>query len=1231
VVGVIASFARAPAPYIGLQAGASPTEIKEVVMNAPLPAEVMRALATLSLDDKYALARWRAFMSGIQALVRLPILQHTRDTMAGLNTAGFISGYRGSPLGGYDQALWQAKEHLAAHHVVFQPGVNEELGATAVWGTQQLDLYPDKNKFDGVFGLWYGKGPGVDRCSDVFKHANMAGTAKHGGVVAVAGDDHVAKSSSVAHQSDHIFKACGLPVFFPANVQEILDFGLHAFALSRFSGLWASLKAIQEIVESSSSVLVDPDRVRIVLPEDFVMPPGGLHIRWPDSPLEQEARLMDFKWYAALAYIRANRLNRTIIDSAQARLGLIASGKAYNDTRQALHDLGLDDLTCARIGIRLHKVGVVWPLEANITREFATGLQEILVIEEKRQMIEYQLKEELYNWREDVRPNVLGKFSDADGDRSGGEWAQPNPAGNWLLRAKADLNPAIIAKAIAQRLDRLGLLAQLGSDLRARIRQRLDVIDAKERGQQTLKLAASDERAPWFCSGCPHNTSTKVPEGSRAMAGIGCHYMVVWMDRATTTFTQMGGEGVPWVGQAPFTTEPHVFANLGDGTYFHSGVLAVRQSIAAKVNITYKILFNDAVAMTGGQPVDGTLRVPELTRELQAEGVQRIAIVTDDPDKYRVPLDLASGVTIHHRDALDAVQREMRDVPGCSVIIYEQTCATEKRRRIKRGKLPAQTQRVVINEAVCEGCGDCSVQSNCLSVEPVETEFGRKRRINQHTCNQDFSCVKGFCPSFVTVDGAKLRSTTHAPQQTQRPDPFALPELPEPDSTLAHHAYGIVVAGIGGTGVITIGQLLGMAAHIEGKGIVTQDSAGLAQKGGATWSHIQIADNPEAIHTTRVATAEADLVIGCDPIVTAQAATLTTMDAGRTRVALNTHATPTAAFVRDGGWQFPAAHCDSVIDAAARPGEVSRLDANQLATQLLGDSLYANPLMLGFAWQKGWVPLSRQALLRAIELNGVQVANNLAAFEWGRRAAHDLAAVMRLAVPAQTVRFMKPAVPQEDLAELIRQRVADLTAYQDAAYARQYLGYVERVREAEQHFGSTRLAETVARNLYKLMAYKDEYEVARLLTDPAFEQGLAEQFEAVPGQTLRVSYNLAPPAWAALLGGTAGKHRFGPWLRPGLRLLARLKFLRGTHFDPFGRTRERRTERSLAREYRASLNVVLRSLNAGNLPQAIEIARIPEDIRGYGPIKERNLQAACEKWALLMKDWAERELVAMSS
>ncbi|MDH5540189.1 MAG: indolepyruvate ferredoxin oxidoreductase family protein, partial [Rhizobacter sp.] len=848
-------------------------------MNAPLPEAIRKALESVTLDDKYSLPSGRAFMSGVQALVRLPMLQRQRDAAAGLNTAGFISGYRGSPLGGYDQALAAAKKHLAANHIVFQPGVNEELGATAVWGTQQLDIYPQSKKYDGVFGIWYGKGPGVDRSADVFKHANMAGTARHGGVIALAGDDHVAKSSTAAHQSDHIFKACGTPVFFPSGVQDILDMGLHAFAMSRFAGLWSGMKTIQEVVESSASVSIDPDRVKIVMPEDFVMPPGGLHIRWPDGALEQEARLMDYKWYAALAYVRANRLNHNVIEGPNGgkadRFGLIASGKAYNDTRQALADLGLDDATCRQLGVRLHKVNVVWPLEATITREFARGLQEILVVEEKRQVIEYQLKEELYNWRADVRPNVLGKFDEPEGDVDrdgpfgghGGEWSMPNPSENWLLRPKADLTPAIVAKAIAKRLKKLGL-APAGSEIAARMDARLAVVEARER--ELIEVQSSGERAPWFCSGCPHNTSTRVPEGSRAMAGIGCHFMAVWMDRSTSTFSQMGGEGAAWVGQAPFTNDAHVFANLGDGTYFHSGLLAIRQAVAAGVNITYKVLYNDAVAMTGGQRVGERPEghsVLQIMKSLVAEGVVKLVIVTDQPEKYR-GATLEAGVTVHHRDELDAIQRQFREIKGTTAIIYDQTCATEKRRRRKRGTMAESDRRVVINELVCEGCGDCSVQSNCLSVEPAETEFGRKRRINQSNCNKDLSCLKGFCPSFVTVQGGQLKKPK---REERRLDPAQAsaqwPALPEPLLPSMQKAWGIVVGGVGGTGVITIGQLLGMAAHLEGKGVVTQDAGGLAQKGGATWSHIQIADHPDAIHTTKVDTAKADLVIACDSIV----------------------------------------------------------------------------------------------------------------------------------------------------------------------------------------------------------------------------------------------------------------------------------------------------------------------------------------------------------------------------
>ena len=1179
-------------------------------MNAPLPDAVRRALEHITLDDKYTLDRGRAFMSGVQALVRLPMLQRQRDRAAGLDTAGFISGYRGSPLGTYDQSLWAAKKHLAEHRIVFQPGVNEELAATAVWGTQQLDLFPQTKRHDGVFGIWYGKGPGVDRCIDVFKHANMAGTARHGGVLAIAGDDHIAKSSTAAHQSDHVFKACGMPVFFPSTVQEILDHGLHAIALSRYAGVWSGMKTIQEVVESSSSVSVDPDRVDILLPEDFQMPPGGLHIRWPDAPLEQEARLMDHKWYAALAYIRANRLNHNVVEGPNDRFGLIASGKAYNDLRQALHDLGLDDDTCRALGVRVHKVGVVWPLEASITRRFAQGLQEILVVEEKRQMIEYQLKEELYNWRADVRPNVLGKFDEPDGDQSGGEWSMPNPSQNWLLRAKADLTPSIIARAVARRLKRLGVPA----DVAARMDERLRVIDAREQALAAQAKTPVGERTPWFCSGCPHNTSTRVPEGSRALAGIGCHYMATWMDRDTVTFSQMGGEGVAWVGQAPFTTDAHVFANLGDGTYFHSGLLAIRQSIASGVNITYKILYNDAVAMTGGQRVGERPEghsVPQIMQTLVAEGVAKLVIVTDDPVKY-AGVALSPGVTVHHRDELDAIQRQFRALKGTTAIIYDQTCATEKRRRRKRGLMADPAKRVVINEAVCEGCGDCSVQSNCLSVEPVETEFGRKRRINQNSCNKDFSCVKGFCPSFVTVEGGQLRK----PQRQKKGDLAALPPLPEPALPMAESAWGIVVAGVGGTGVITIGQILGMAAHLEGKGVVTQDAAGLAQKGGATWSHIQIANRPEAIFTTKVDTAQADLVIACDPLVAAQRPTLATMQPGRTWVALNRHGAPTASLVRNPDWQFPEAGCDSALEQAVGAQGLGTFDAEQAATELLGDSIYANPLLLGYAWQHGRIPLGRTAILRAMELNGVQVAANQAAFEWGRRCAHDPSGVRSLFAAQKVIQIVR----RPSLDETIARRTEFLSAYQNAAYAEQYRAFVARVREAEAPLSSTRLTEAVAQGLFKLMAYKDEYEVARLHADAAFAAKVGEMFDG----EVKLVHHFAPP----ILGKTDAQGRpvkqaFGPWMHKALPWLATLKFLRGTAFDPFGRTEERRTERALIQEYRASVEALLARLSKERLDTAVEIARLPLEIRGFGHVKAANLEKVRAKWLALMGAWRD--------
>ena len=1198
-------------------------------MNAPLPPHIRQALESVTLDDKYALDHGRAFMSGVQALVRLPMLQRVRDAQVGKNTAGFISGYRGSPLGGYDQALVKAEKYLKAQHIVFQPGVNEELAATALWGTQQLGFAPPgSNKFDGVFGIWYGKGPGVDRCSDVFKHANMAGTTPWGGVIAVAGDDHVAKSSTAVHQSDHIFKACGTPVFFPASVQEILDLGVHGFALSRFSGVWSGMKTIQEIVESSATAEIDPNRVQIKLPTDFEMPPGGLHIRWPDHALDQEARLFHYKWYAALAYIRANRLNYNVIEGKNDRFGLIASGKAFNDTRQALNDLGLDVATCQRLGIRLHKVGVVWPLEAQLTREFATGLQEILVVEEKRQVIEYQVKEELYNWRSDVRPNVLGKFSDGEGEGgfSGGEWSMSNPTANTLLRANADLSPALIARAIAQRLKKLGVDA----DTQARLDAHLAILDAKESVMQVLEVQA--DRQPWFCSGCPHNTSTKVPEGSRAMAGIGCHFMTIWMDRATVGFTQMGGEGVPWVGQQPFSHDQHMFANLGDGTYFHSGMLAVRQSIAAGVNITYKILYNDAVAMTGGQQVGERPEghsVVQIAQSMRAEGAVQIIVVTDEPDKYE-GVQLPDGVGVQHRDELDRIQREFREIKGTTVIIYDQTCATEKRRRRKRGSLVDPAKRVVINELVCEGCGDCGVQSNCLSVEPLETALGRKRQINQSTCNKDYSCTKGFCPSFVTVEGGQLKKQAKG----QSVSPHELGDLPEPVRAQTHtqgqEAWGIVVAGVGGTGVITIGQLLGVAAHLEGRSVVTQDAGGLAQKGGATWSHVLIGNGQQDILTTRVSMAAADLIIGCDPIVTAAKETQLRIRAGRTHLALNAHATPTAAFVKNADWQNPSDRCVQELQQAVGPDAVGAFNADAAATQLMGDSIYTNPMMLGYAWQKGWVPLLQDSLLRAMELNAVAVAQNKAAFAWGRRAAVEGAAFLQRLNPGQVVQF----TPRNALDDMLRQRVDFLTAYQNAAYAQRYAAYVQQVRQVDEASGHKPLAltEAVARYLFKLMAYKDEYEVARLHTDPAFHAKISAMFEG----DYTLHYHLAPPLLAQKNDkGELQKRQFGPAMLTAFRLLKQLKFLRGTVFDVFGLTEERRQERASIADYRTTMDLVLAALAADSNPAryqlALQLARIPEQIKGFGHVKARNLKTAQHNQRLLLAQWRDPQAAAKAA
>ena len=1176
-------------------------------MNAPLDRSALEPQPSheISLDDKWTLERGRAFMTGTQALIRLPMMQRERDLKAGLNTAGYITGYRGSPVTSVDMTAVKAKKHLDAHHVKFHPGMNEDLAATAVWGTQQTNLYKDAN-YDGVFAMWYGKGPGVDRCGDVFKHGNNAGSSKNGGVLILAGDDHAAKSSSTAHQSDHILNACGIPVLYPASVQEYIDYGLHAWAMSRYTGLWVSMKCVTDIIESGAVVDFDPDRVQIVTPTDFDLPADGLNIRWPDAILDQEVRMNNYKWYAALAYARANKLNKIIWDSPKPKIGIITAGKSYLDTRQALADLGIDEQAAADIGIRLYKIGMTWPLEAEGVHEFARGLDEILVVEEKRQVLEYALKEELYNLPDGERPRVVGKFDDT------GEWHNKNHTGHgdWLLPATYELSPAQIARAIASRISHYSA----GHPVEQRVRERIAFLEAKELVLKNIPAKANPEtdRIPYFCSGCPHNSSTKVPEGSRALAGIGCHYMVLWMDRETSTFTHMGAEGVTWVGQAPFTSEKHVFTNLGDGTYFHSGILAIRAAVAAKVNITYKILFNDAVAMTGGQNHDGELDPGMISRQIAAEGVTPIIVVTDEPEKYPADYNWAPGVTVRHRSELMDVQRELRDKPGVSAMIYDQTCASEKRRRRKKGEYPDPAKRAVINEAVCEGCGDCSVKSNCLSVEPLETELGRKRQVNQSSCNKDFSCVSGFCPSFVTVEGGALKKPKKAATTEAAP-----PVLPTPAIPSVETPFGILVAGIGGTGVVTVGQILAMAAHVEGKGALVLDQSGLAQKGGPVMSHVRLANNQADLHSTRVGTGSADLVIGCDQIVTASRDALSRMGEGRTWAAVNSSGATTAAFVKNPDWQFPGEGSKGAIVQACGAQNVEFVDAGQIATALMGDSIATNMFMLGYAWQKGRVPLTEASILKAIELNGVSVGFNKSAFNWGRSAAHDLASVTKLTTPAKVIEFKRT----QTLDDIIKRRVELLTAYQNAAYAQQYKSFVEQVRAEEEKLGKgTRLTEAVARYYYKLMAYKDEYEVARLYTDGAFKEKIAGMFEG----DYQLKFHLAPPLLAKHdSNGQLIKQEFGPWMMKAFGVLAKLKGLRGGMFDVFGYTAERKMERALITEYRNTVGGLLPKLNATNLSQAVAIASIPEDIRGYGHVKERHLKAAKEKEANLLANFGK--------
>jgi indolepyruvate ferredoxin oxidoreductase len=1119
--------------------------------------------SSVTLDDKFRVDVGRVFLTGTQALVRLPLLQRALDVAAGRNTAGFISGYRGSPLGGLDIQLWQARAQLEAGHIHFRPGINEDLAATSVWGTQQSALLPTA-KYHGVFALWYGKGPGVDRCGDVFKHANFAGTAPTGGVLLVAGDDHAAKSSTVAHQSEPAFAAALIPVLAPADVREILEFGLHGWAMSRWSGRYVGFKTVADVVETSASLSFGLDDLHIRLP---AAQPPDVHIRPDDAWLAQEARVFRIGLPAAQEYVHANGLDRIVLDPASPALGIITFGKSFHDTMQALSDLG-------GAPVRLLKLALTWPVEPRIVRQFADGLSEIIVIEDKWAFVERQIRDILYDLPH--HPRVLGRFDDS---------------GAVLLRSGGDLSSDDIALALARRLPQTESLVA-----------RREFLERQSAYLAQADLAA--QRKPYFCSGCPHSTSTKVIDGSRALAGIGCHFMAQWMDRNTAFYSQMGGEGAVWIGQAPFTEETHVFANMGDGTYFHSGLMAIRASIAARVNITYKILFNDAVAMTGGQPIDGTLTVPRLSRQLQAEGVATIAVVSDEPEKYAGVADFAAGVTIHHRRDLPDVERRFRDLPGTTAIIYDQTCASEKRRRRKRGTFPDPPRRVFINAEVCEGCGDCSVASNCLSVVPVDTAFGTKRQIDQSSCNKDFSCIEGFCPSFVTAHGATPRKRA----LTQADDSL----LPEPELPHLARPWSILVTGVGGTGVVTIGALLGMAAHLEGRGISVLDSTGMAQKGGSVFSHLRFAEDAGALHGLHVGRGQADVLLACDLAVSAGHDTMATLGRGRTRVVLNTHEAAAAEFVLDRDYRVPTARMRRAIIEAVGGENVEALDATAIATALLGDAIGSNLLLVGFAWQRGLIPLQRASILQAIEMNGTAVAANKAAFAWGRRAAADLLSVLVAAG------LVAPAALPRTLEQILRHRSAHLTAYRNARYARRYRKLVDRVAEAEGRMfsGATALAEAVARNYAKLLAYKDEYEVARLYSAPAFRASLEAQFENIE----RVEVHLAPPLLAKRdSSGKLQKQAYGPAMLHAFRVLALLRGLRGTIFDPFGYSEERRAERRLIADYEAMIEEIVRRLSGETLAVSVALASLPDRIRGFGHVKQKAMREAEAERARLLQ------------
>lgn len=1157
-------------------------------------------LRDVQLTDKYELEDGMAFMSGLQALARIPIVMRRRDLARGFKTAGFISGYRGSPLGAYDLEINRAKKYLKELDIKFLPGVNEDLAATAVWGTQQINLLPGGSDYEGVFGIWYGKAPGVDRSGDVMRHANAYGTSPKGGVLAIVGDDHACKSSTLSCQSDHALYAMQIPQLYPASVAEFVEYGVLGIEMSRYSGCWTALKVTSENVETSGTVDLSKEHIDIQYPTDdeFKMPPGGVHIRNNDKPRDVDWRLQNFKLFACHAFARKNNIDRIMIDAKKPKFGIITAGKSYGDVSQALVELGIDDKVAEKIGLRVYKVGMTWPLEPQGVQDFVKGLDEILIVEEKRELIEYQLKQQIFNWDIKDRPRVVGKYDNK---------------GKRLLPLHNDQSVGMVAHVIAKRLEPFYSSPQ--------IEKALKFFEGRENDMEGYMPPSL--RRPYYCAGCPHNTSTKVPDDSFAMVGIGCHYMVQWMDRNSAMCTHMGGEGVPFIGMADYTKRKHIFANLGDGTYFHSGSLAIRAAVAAEINITYKILYNDAVAMTGGQHVDGDMPVYRVAQQVMAEGIKKAWILSERPEMYKDRFGIPKDVEVLDRNQLENIMEECKNTLGTTVIIYDQTCAAEKRRRRKRGQYPDPAKRVFINDKVCEGCGDCSVQSNCVAVQPVETEYGRKRKINQSACNKDFSCLKGFCPSFVTIYGGEVKKT----KADGGDDIFS--NIPEPKQSKLEHAYNIMVTGIGGTGVLTVGALLGMAAHLEEKFCRNLDMTGLAQKGGEVLSHVRISNTPVDLRIGHIMTGSADLLLACDIVSAVGGTSYETLHPSRTHAVVNTNNTPVADFVTNNEIDFHEGQVRDTLLKVLKPEGQNFVPATEIARTLMGDEIATNIFVVGYAWQKGLIPLTKKSIFRAIELNGVAIDANKKAFNYGRLAAHDPETVTEM------VKTVKGDGKREPIAitldDIIAKRSKYLSEYQNDAYAKRYTDLVEKVKSAESHVvsNSTLLSETVAKYLHKLMAYKDEYEVARLYTDGEFMDKLKSEF----GGKYKLEFNLAPPIMPGKdpATGRPKKRQFGPWMLSAFRLLSKMKGLRGTPLDVFGYSEERKKERALIEQYTADVNHVIKYLNKENLDAAIALLSVPDQIRGYGPVKDGNMEHAAKLREDLMDKFENPETLRQAA